>query len=326
MNTQSIVERKRYLKFSTPAGRRSRFVRLLRRIWSVLVLPYTLVAAQRQGVPGIGYRVCCIGLGLRALLSGDVHRSMMLVTDPMDSFRYFELEFAVIGAQHAKVKNYLDVSSPRLVAFLLLKDHPELIADLLNPVPEDLCETMEAARSMGIDARCRPNSSLIEVANFPDASFDLITSISVIEHIPGDCAAVARMWNLLRPGGKLIITVPCAKEWCEEYTNLDEYSLLSKDTDGYVYWQRYYDEALLTERIWSVTGRPTRSKIYGEIKSGNYDTNVQRKRTDPSYPYWKEPIMLSKEYRYYDSLGEMPGMGVIAMEFTKPLAANEGGR
>jgi len=39
-------------------------------------------------------------------------------------------------------------------------------------------------------------------------SFDLITCISVLEHIPDHAAAVAGMCRLLRPGGRLLLTFP----------------------------------------------------------------------------------------------------------------------
>jgi SAM-dependent methyltransferase len=41
-----------------------------------------------------------------------------------------------------------------------------------------------------------------------DRHFDLVTCISVLEHIPDHRAAVAGMLGLLRPGGHAVITVP----------------------------------------------------------------------------------------------------------------------
>ena len=40
--------------------------------------------------------------------------------------------------------------------------------------------------------------------------FDLITALDVIEHIEDDCGAVADMLGMLRPGGKLLLTVPAS--------------------------------------------------------------------------------------------------------------------
>ena len=49
-------------------------------------------------------------------------------------------------------------------------------------------------------------------APFDDASFDLVGAFDVIEHIEDDAGAVGDLARLLRPGGRLIATVP-AHPW-----------------------------------------------------------------------------------------------------------------
>jgi SAM-dependent methyltransferase len=215
------------------------------------------------------------------------------------------------------IESYLDVSSPRLVPLMLLDDRKQLVADLINPIAEDLESTASLATALHLSDRCRMRQVLLEDAGFEPESFDLITSVSVVEHIPEDHEAIAKMWRLLRPGGRLLVTVPCARQACEEYTNLDEYKLF-EGSDGFVYWQRYYDQEALTERIWSVTGAPRQMEIFGEVRAGVYDRNVEQKRTDPSYPFWWEAVMMGRDFRHYDRIDELPGMGVVGMEFVKP--------
>ena len=48
--------------------------------------------------------------------------------------------------------------------------------------------------------------------NLPDASFDCIISLSVIEHIPAIERALAEMYRVLAPGGRLLITTDCSRE------------------------------------------------------------------------------------------------------------------
>jgi SAM-dependent methyltransferase len=43
---------------------------------------------------------------------------------------------------------------------------------------------------------------------FDDASFDLILSFHVLEHIPDDIAAMREMRRVLKPGGLLLVQVP----------------------------------------------------------------------------------------------------------------------
>lgn len=320
---ESSAARRRYLRFppsQPPLGRaRSRLHNAL----GLLLLPFALVAARIQGTPGLRVRVRCIVLGLRALRLGQARQAFALIVNPMDSFRYFELDFVRRCIPGPVPGRYLDVSSPRLVFLMLLDREKSLVADVINPIEGDLADSLALARGLGLDGRCRPLRAMIEEAPYEEGSFDLITSISVIEHIPDDQAAVAAMWRLLRPGGRLVVTVPCAREACEEYTNLDEYGLFESTDDGLVYWQRYYDEDLLA-KTFGVMGPPVRTAVYGEAEAGNYDRIVVRKRTDPSYPYWWEPVMMGRAYRRYERIADLKGMGVIGMEFVKPAEADRG--
>jgi SAM-dependent methyltransferase len=43
---------------------------------------------------------------------------------------------------------------------------------------------------------------------YPDDSFDLVTILDVVEHLDDDVAAFREMRRVLRPGGRLLVTVP----------------------------------------------------------------------------------------------------------------------
>jgi SAM-dependent methyltransferase len=47
-----------------------------------------------------------------------------------------------------------------------------------------------------------------ELAGVPPASFDWVYSSHCLEHLPDPWRAVARWWEVLRPGGRLLIVVP----------------------------------------------------------------------------------------------------------------------
>lgn len=243
-----------------------------------------------------------------------------LLVFPMDSVRYFEFDFVWRSVAEHRIDTYLDVSSPRLFPLMLIRNRPGLRATLLNPDRQDLPFTVRLASAMRIDDRCDFRDDLIGATQLPPQSMDVVTSISVLEHIPEDRAAIGSMWSLVKPGGKLILTVPCAAAASEEYVDDNKYGLL-EPVDGFVFWQRYYDPQLLNERIFSITGQPARSVVYGEKVAGSYAKNVRDKMQKAArYPLWREPYMMAREYRYFDSIHSLPGMGVVGLEFRKPCA------
>ncbi len=46
----------------------------------------------------------------------------------------------------------------------------------------------------------------------PDASFDCVVALSVIEHVPNVERSLAEMYRVLAPGGRMLVTTDCAPE------------------------------------------------------------------------------------------------------------------
>ncbi|NJC05108.1 SAM-dependent methyltransferase [Sphingomonas kaistensis] len=78
----------------------------------------------------------------------------------------------------------------------------------------DAIEVDPAARAMAEMRLGRPigSSPLPALDGVADASYDLIGSFDVIEHIADDRAALAGIARCLKPGGKFVMTVP-AHQW-----------------------------------------------------------------------------------------------------------------
>jgi SAM-dependent methyltransferase len=66
-------------------------------------------------------------------------------------------------------------------------------------------DAAELARSRG---HGQVTVGRLEQLPWPDRTFDLITSLDVIEHTPDDRATLAELLRVCRPGGWLLVTVP----------------------------------------------------------------------------------------------------------------------
>jgi len=235
----------------------------------------------------------------------------------MHSTRYFEFDFMWRSLADVPIQNYLDVSSPRLFPILLLSKRLEMAAELVNPDKKDLQETARFIRACNLDTRCHLRDSPAENAPFAPQSFDAITTISVVEHIPRDRDAVVKMWELLKAGGRLLLSVPCAAVAEEQFLDVDHFGLQTPDENGFFFHEHIYDQSLLEERFYSVMGSPARFAIYGETKAGSLLEGLLKYWSGRGYPLWKEPFAMAQEFRRYESLSDLPGEGVIAMEFIK---------
>lgn len=316
----SEIEHKIYLRVP-PRKPFSRMQKLGQMLIGNILSPSYWLLSHCYHVPGLRFRLDYYLMSARLLFSRSREISLSdiswMACFPMDSVRYFEFDFAWDSLSNLPIRRYLDVSSPRLLPISVTRKKSELRAQLLNPDAADLAATIKLVRALGLTERCNFHDCLIAEARFEPGSFDVVTSISVLEHIPEDAQAAERMWRLVRPGGRLLLSVMCAKEAAEEFIDHDEYGLLEPNNDGFFFFQRYYDEVLLKNNIFSVTGQPCRYAVYGEKTPGLYHRNTQAKRSGCCYPAWREPYMMGKEWRYFDTVDALPGVGVIAMEFVK---------
>jgi predicted SAM-dependent methyltransferase len=296
----------------------------IRRRWQKLVAffltPCYLIAARILRAPGIRIHIKFALLAIRLFLLRRIswRTAYGLIYFPMESTRYFEFHEVLKSLSNTSFHQYLDVSSPNIVPLMLLMENEDAVANMINPDDRDLQRTAHLASALKLTNRCTFANSTIETANHPPKTFDLITCISVLEHIPEDKKALEVMWSLLCPGGRLVITLPCMATPLEQYISRNDYGVLSPGPDGYTFWQRFYDQERLNSVIFNIAGAPVKMIVYGEKKNGLFYRNVSAKHLlGRRYPYWRESYMMAREYRYFKSIAELPGEGVVMLEFVK---------
>lgn len=121
-------------------------------------------------------------------------------------------------------------------------------------------------------------------ANVPAESFDLITSVSVIEHFEGgsDSEAMKAIARLLRPGGTLILTTLVNEHFFAEfYLKRTVYGV--KYDGSPVFYQRHYDVKSIAERLIEPSGLIEEQRVYfGDYEFQCFETVLQ----------WPKPLLL----------------------------------
>lgn len=298
-------------------------LRILEFLSGVFLTPIFWIIAHLLGVPGIFLHRHTTSIGLCLLFSSDKDVSLSqiykIIFRPFDSVRYFEFDFMW---RHLFPKfdsgRYLDVSSPRLFPIAFLRNKPNITAEIINPDIHDYEVTRQLIRSLNLETRCFMHNCTIEKSPFKHETFDAITSISVIEHISRDTLALSKIWKLLKRGGILLLSFPCATTYFEEYVDYNEYGLDQPGENGFFFGQRIYDEKLIKENIISLLGNPSVFEVYGEKEKGLYvEARNRRLSKRRKYPYWREPLMMRQDWRKFARISDLPGWGLALMEFIK---------
>jgi SAM-dependent methyltransferase len=284
---------------------------------SVVLLPAYAAAAAAVGTPGMRFHLSALDVAWRLALKGGglLPQAGRLALYPMDSTRYFE--FGWVWSRLTRlgpVRSYLDVSSPRLLPLCVARRQEVEGACFVNPDTADLAATERWADALAISGKCRFRGVPIESIE-PDGLFDVITSISVFEHVVDDRRALVAVRRLLGPGGTLLLTLPCAAEGFDQYRDFDEYNLSKPDADGRVFFQRFYDAASIRDRVFSALGEPRAMAVYGEREPGFFGRNAEAKMRGLPYPFWRESYMMGRNFQTYPTIDALPGEGVVALEF-----------
>jgi ubiquinone/menaquinone biosynthesis C-methylase UbiE len=86
---------------------------------------------------------------------------------------------------------------------------------------------------------------LAEVLPFEDASFDTVTMLAVLEHIQHEKPILREIHRVLKPGGKLVLTVPSV--WAQPVLEFLSYRLRIIDEREIRDHKRYYNRAKLKQ-------------------------------------------------------------------------------
>lgn len=173
---------------------------------------------------------------------------------PVSYWRAVEFGFALrMLADLPPGSRLLDLGSPKDLALLFARRYGfEVTSTDIMPAEVDL--SRRSANAQGIEGsgagRVRAEVQDGRKLNFADASFDAAFSISVLEHIPGsgDTEAMRELLRVVRPGGRVLATVPYADAHRDTFVQGTVYERESVAGEP-VFFERHYDASSLSLRL-----------------------------------------------------------------------------
>jgi 2-polyprenyl-3-methyl-5-hydroxy-6-metoxy-1,4-benzoquinol methylase len=142
-------------------------------------------------------------LGRFDTTAGTLPDSTSLSRHEKNSARRLGNMAAVLGRAPATV-NLLDVGCSS-GAFLLTAGKLGFRAEGVEPS----ADAAQTARGAGLTVF----TGYLEQARFPDASFDAVTLIEIVEHLRDPLALLKECARVLKPGGVVLVTTPNAHSW-----------------------------------------------------------------------------------------------------------------
>ncbi len=188
-----------------------------------------------------------MGVGCRLLARGDWRSGLKTLLAPVGYWRC--VPFAVTKAEFDRLTApaVLDIGSPKMLSLLLAKrkDARVVATDLDDPAIFDRWE--RSAKALHLE-NYRAEFQDGRKLSYSDSAFDLVYSISVIEHIPdsGDMEALREIARVLKPGGVAVIEVPYRRKGETIY---HKYTSRGVPLDHPEFYERHYDRDMLEERL-----------------------------------------------------------------------------
>jgi SAM-dependent methyltransferase len=185
-------------------------------------------------------------LSWRLGLTRPSRQSIIRLVIPMDPSRYLELPYTIDALKARPGERVLDLASPKLAAVALARQGAEVTSvDLFEEEVRtwsDLAGDVPGLRFGVADGRSLP---------YEDESFDHAYSVSVLDHVPGDGdgEALAELARVVRPGGRVIVTLPYSERYEEDWRDQPVYGDQEAGPDGRYFFERHYDDARLDRLV-----------------------------------------------------------------------------
>lgn len=190
-----------------------------------------------------------------------IKKTLGKICQPINSFtrfpEYYHMADAIRGEFASRPNSHrpriLDVGSPKCFGLYLASNFKaEVHLTDISPLDVNEFEVMWNAVRRNACGQAFFSVQDARALGYGSGSFDVVYSMSVIEHVEGsegDSESIRELMRVLKPGGLLVISVPLGTRYLEQ-ERIGVQGAARKTGDSQLYFfQRIYDARALKERI-----------------------------------------------------------------------------
>lgn len=207
-------------------------------------------------------------------------KRVALILKPVDAVRYLEFSYLLKFLAKKKLENLdiLDISSPHSMSYLLSRKN-NVIKTNIDPSEEKFIKKTEKLTFKLQDAT---------ELTYNDDKFDLVYSISVVEHIYEKyVTAIKEMFRVTKPGGFVYLSFPVSNKHVEEWSQDYVYSNQYKDNEKRNFFQYRFSKEDCDAIINEISKHAIilNKDIYWEASEGKYNTAMAKMQNIKRYKY-----------------------------------------
>jgi SAM-dependent methyltransferase len=208
-----------------------------------------------------------VRLGLRSLGLAHKRAALARLLNPLSYPRGMEFAVTLRGLKLPPDGRVLDIGSPKLL-FCWLAANTSLVMHATDIMDSFIEPTRGLLSRLGLSEEvgtrlCLERQDARDLT-YPEGFFDVVYSVSVVEHIPddGDSAALREIGRVLGPGGRACLTVPfAASGYRETWVRRDVFERRRRPGER-IFFQRHYDLPALDRRLVQPSGLRLESLTY----------------------------------------------------------------
>lgn len=188
--------------------------------------------------------------------------------NPIDAVRYLEFSYLYkfLSKNNLKDLNILDASSPYIMAYILTANNQIISTNINERESENFKQTPK------LKFELQDTTTLPYYIN----QFDLVYSISVVEHIYDNyIQAIKEMIRVTKNGGYIYLTFPVSKKYTEEWQEYNEYGHQHEKNKKF-FFQYRFDEKYVDNFLSQIKNVEIVSKdIFWEKINNSYNTMIK---------------------------------------------------